>query len=135
MNNLQDLWLGSIADILWNRPLKGEISMRLAIPTLKKRVAPKTIHAEGVLILDVIEGSVTYREFVGCPIRDTFDLVRVLQAYQVDALICGRATLEQEKAVHFFDTTVIHSAPCSVEDAIRTLQVAHATPTLSRAAA
>jgi len=93
--------------------------MRLAIPTLENKVAPETIHAEGVLILDVTEGRGTHREFVGCPIRDQFDLLRVLQAYQVETLICGRTTLEQEKAVHSLDISVIHSAPCSVEDAIR----------------
>lgn len=109
--------------------------MRLAIPVLENKVAPKLVQAEGVLILEVIERRVTYREFVGCPIRDRFDLALVLQAYQVEVLICGCATVEQEKAVQSLDIAVIHSAGCSVEDAVRTLEGDHATRIFSQAVA
>ena len=109
--------------------------MRIAIPTIENKVALRIRRAEGLLILDVVEGRVTSTESVGCPIRDEFDLVRVLQAYQVETLICGRMTLEQERAVQSLDIFVVHSAPCSVEDVIRTLTGAYATISLSRAAA
>lgn len=96
--------------------------MRLAIPALGEKVASESTHAEGVWILNVHEGKVTRREFIGCHVADAFDLIRILQIYQAEVLLCGHLTIEEEEAVRSLDVLVLHSMVCPIEEAIKSLQ-------------
>jgi hypothetical protein len=88
-----------------------------------------------MLVLNLAEREITYREYVGCPIRSKFDLLRILQAYNIGALVCRGIPLEIAAIIQSFDIPIIQSGQRSINDAINGIEKPLATKSRYRATA
>lgn len=98
--------------------------MRLGIPLLGDRVAPRATFAESILIIVKDQGRITHRETVPLENKTLIDLINVLSDYQVEKLICGGISImEIRELVQSLDIKIIDNVAGNIDEIVKTVKM------------
>jgi uncharacterized metal-binding protein/predicted Fe-Mo cluster-binding NifX family protein len=96
--------------------------MRIGIPILQNRIAPRSTHADSFVLLVVKGGRIIRLETLDLQISNQYDLVQILEEYQVETLICGANSSDAKELLSTFQISVVDNVACSLKDAIQALE-------------
>ena len=96
--------------------------MRFGIPVLQNRVAPRSTNAEAFVLLVLKGGRVTHLETIEQRISNHYDLIRLLDEYQIDTLICGGNSSDARKLISTLEISVIDNVACQISEAVTALE-------------
>ena len=90
--------------------------MRIGVPVLKGRVAPRCTIAEGLLVVTVRQGKIVSRRLVPPDGSNWYDLLAQLQRLRIETVVCGGISRDQRDSLAARNIGLIADVACSVEE-------------------
>jgi len=96
--------------------------MRIGIPLMKGRVAPRCTIAEGLLITTLHEGDITSHGIVPPEGSNWFDFQAQIARSRIDTLVCGGISRSEKDSLLARGVTVVDNVACTAEEALAAIR-------------
>jgi uncharacterized metal-binding protein/predicted Fe-Mo cluster-binding NifX family protein len=99
--------------------------MRYGIPTIGDRVAPRSTHAESVLVVVIRRSHARIESRPGLADHSLLELAKVLTDSRIDVLVCGGISHEEREFLSTRHIEVVDNVVASTDEVVAALESGH----------